>query len=426
MNRNPLVGFGLAVLLGVLAGCATHPPSPPAAAGAAGGAGASAPAGASLNAAGFARWVAGFRSLAKARGVAPAVLAEAFDNAEFRPRVIALDHHQPEFNQPIWSYLDTAVSATRVAAGRAKLAAHRAVAARVAARYGVPAPVLVAIWGMESDYGANMGHFETINALATLGYQGRREKFVDRQLYAALKILGDNDISPAELRGSWAGAMGNPQFMPTSFLRYAVDADGDGKPDIWHSVPDTLASIAHYLAANGWQAGQPWGCEVILPKGFNYALTDGQTHRSTAAWRAAGVQAVSGRQLPAFAAAAIIVPAGARGPAFMVGPNFRAIRHYNNATSYALAVGLLADQIRGEPGVQQPWPRNEQTLSRPQVRSLQQKLDALGYASGQPDGVLGPRTRSALRAFQRAHGLTADGFPTRSLLSRVQAAAGQG
>lgn len=372
---------------------------------------------------GFARWVAAFRKRAAAQGVSQATLDRAFGPAEFLPRIIELDNRQPEFSRAIWDYLDTAVSDTRVAHGRDKLSAYGGIANRDTAQYGVPAAVLMAIWGIESNYGGNFGNYETIDALATLGYDGRRQTFAENQLYAAMKILDNGDIARADMRGSWAGAMGNTQFLPTSFLSYAVDADGDGRRDIWGSIPDTLASTANYLAKNGWQASQPWGREIALPADFDYAQADGDTKRSTAAWRAAGVRAVDSRGLPNFDAAAIIAPAGASGPAFMVGPNFRVILRYNNATSYALAVGLLADRIVGKPGVQQPWPRHEARLSRSDVRTLQHDLNRLGFGSGTPDGIVGPNTRAGLRAFQRAHGLTADGFPTERLLNKVAAAA---
>lgn len=377
---------------------------------------------AGLSSAGFAGWVRNFRRQARARGVAPSTLASAFDDAVFAPHVIELDRRQPEFNRPIWTYLDAAVSSARVRHGRQVLAAHRDVVRDVARRYGVSPDIMAAIWGIESNYGQNVGHYETIDALATLGYDGRREDFAKRQLYAALKILGDGDIERDRMRGSWAGAMGNTQFLPTSFLRYAVDADGDGKRDIWGSIDDTLASTAHYLKSNGWRAGSPWGREVMLPPGFDYALADGETRHSSAQWRALGVRPVDRRGLPAFAAGAIIAPAGAHGPTFMVGHNFRVILRYNNATSYALAVGLLADRLAGHPGVQGGWPRDLASLSRDAIRRLQADLNTLGYDSGAPDGIVGPNTRRGVRAYQRAHGLIADGYPTDDLLQQIAAA----
>ena len=375
------------------------------------------------SAAGFADWVAGFRREATARGVAGATLADAFDDAALIPRVIELDNRQPEFNRAIWDYLDTAVSATRVAHGREKYAAHREVARDTEARYGVPGSVITAIWGMESNYGANYGSYETVDALATLGYDGRRESFAKNQLYAALKILANGDIPRERMQGSWAGAMGNTQFIPTSFVAYAVDADGDGRRDIWNSIPDTMASTANYLAENGWREGETWGREVRLPAGFDYAMANGQTERSSAQWQAMGVAAIDERGLPQLRDAGIIAPAGASGPAFMTGHNFRTILRYNNAVSYALGVALLSDRITGAPGVQAAWPRESATLSNAQTRTLQANLNRLGYSAGTPDGILGPNTNGAVRAFQRDRGLAADGFVTQALAEQIAEAA---
>ncbi len=372
---------------------------------------------------GFVDWVAGFRREAAARGVAGATLADAFDSAALIPRVIELDNRQPEFNRAIWDYLDTAVSDTRVTHGREKYEAYRDVARNTEARYGVPGSIITAIWGMESNYGANYGNYETIDALATLGYDGRRESFAKNQLYAALKILANGDIPRDRMKGSWAGAMGNTQFIPTSFVAYAVDADGDGRRDIWNSIPDTMASTANYLAKNGWRDGEPWGREVRLPAGFDYAVADGKTERSSAQWQAMGVSAVDNRGLPELSDAGIIAPAGASGPAFMTGHNFRTILRYNNAVSYALGVALLSDRITGAPGVQADWPRGAATLSNAETRTLQANLNRLGYSAGTPDGILGPNTNSAVRAFQRDHGLAADGFVTQALAERVAGAA---
>jgi len=373
-------------------------------------------------AAGFADWVSGFRQRAQRKGVSSSTLKNAFGNAEFIPRIIELDNRQPEFNRAIWDYLDTAVSDSRVRHGSEKLAQYDDLSRRVENDYGVPRTVITAIWGMESNYGSNFGSFETIDALATLGYDGRRESFAESQLYAAMKILDEGDISRTDMRGSWAGAMGHTQFLPTSFLAYAVDGDNDGKRDIWGSIPDVMASTANYLARNGWDRGDTWGREVTLPASFDYTLADGDTRRSSSAWQSAGVKAIDSRGMPNFSSAGVIAPAGAKGPAFIVGPNFRTILRYNNATSYALAVGLLSDRLAGEPGVQAAWPRDLASLSNSQVRQLQGGLNALGYGSGTPDGIVGPNTRSGIRAFQRDHGLIADGYPTSELLDKVQAA----
>lgn len=371
---------------------------------------------------GFNRWLADFRREAAARGVAAGTLANAFNNAELIPRVIELDNRQPEFNRAIWDYLDTAVSQTRVTHGREKYAAHQDIAATTRDRYGVPGTIITAIWGMESNYGANYGNYETLDALATLGYDGRRESFAKEQLYAALKILANGDIPRERMKGSWAGAMGNTQFIPTSFVAYAVDVDGDGRRDIWDSIPDTMASTANYLARNGWRAGETWGREVRLPAGFDYAVANGKTEKTSAQWQAMGVSAIDERGLPSLRDAGIIAPAGASGPAFMTGHNFRTILRYNNAVSYALGVALLSDRIAGEPGVQAGWPRDQATLSNADTRALQRDLNRLGYGAGTPDGILGPNTNNAVRAFQRDHGLAADGFVTQALAARVSSA----
>ncbi|MBH8579285.1 lytic murein transglycosylase [Bisbaumannia pacifica] len=413
----------LPLLLLVLAGCQATPPE--ARAGDADESPArvaEAPAEAAAEAqppADFTGWLAQFRRQARAEGIGEATLAQALDGLRYRPRVIELDRYQPEFVRPIWEYLDTAVSAQRVNQGRTKLADHRQTAEAVARRFGVPAEILVAIWGIESNYGGNFGSFSTLEALATLAYDGRRRDFARGELLAALRIIEAGDISADAMIGSWAGAMGHTQFIPSSFVAYAVDGDGDGRRDIWGSIPDVLASTANYLAEAGWRRGETWGVEVRLPAGFDYAQAELATRRSADEWAAMGVRGVNGAALPDFAAASVLVPAGANGPAFLVGPNYRAILRYNNATSYALAVGTLAERIAGRDGVVSAWPRGEQPLTRGQVRELQERLNARGFDTGTPDGILGPNTRRGLRAFQRSIGEAADGFATRRLLEAL-------
>ena len=273
---------------------------------------------------------------------------------------------------------------------------------------------------MESNYGANTGDVSTIDALATLGFEGRRAHWARGQLLAALKIVQSGDIDRAHMIGSWAGAMGQTQFLPSSFLDYAVDADGDGRRDLWSSMADVMASTANFLARSGWQADQPWGVEVRLPPGFDAGRADDRVRQPAHQWAAEGVQALGGAALPDLADATILQPAGVRGPAFMVGANFRAILRYNNSTSYALAVGLLAQGLAGGPGVQAPWPRDLRALTRSQLRALQTALNERGFDSGPPDGLMGPATRDALRRFQRSVDLVADGYPTLDLLERLQ------
>lgn len=369
---------------------------------------------------GFARWVTNFRVGASAAGIDDATLRVAFDEVRYLPRVVELDRAQPEFTRTVRDYLDVAVSPQRVALGQAKLIEFRAEVDAAAARYGVPAAIVIAIWGIESNYGSNHGSIPTIDALATLGFEGRREDWARGQLLAALRIIRSGDITRAQMIGSWAGAMGQTQFLPSVFLAAAVDADGDGRRDIWGSMADVTASTANFLKASGWQAGQAWGAEVQLPPGFDVGRADDTLRQSTAQWAAEGVAATDGAPLPAFADATLLLPAGARGPAFLVGPNFRAILRYNNSTSYALAVGLLAQRVAGGPGVQAPWPPDLTALTRSQVMALQTALNARGFASGAPDGVVGPATRAGLRGYQRSVGLPADGYPTPELLQRIQ------
>jgi len=369
----------------------------------------------------FAAWVAEFRRQALAEGIGAVTLAAAFDEVRYLPRIIELDRAQPEFTRQVWDYLDTAVSAARVRQGRAQLAEYQSAIEAASRRYGVPAEILVAIWGIESNYGSNFGSFSTIDALATLGYDGRRPDFARSELLAALRILQRGDIDREHMRGSWAGAMGHTQFLPSSFEAYARDADGDGRRDIWGSIADVMASTANYLAEAGWRQGEPWGSEVQLPESFDYAQTELDVRRSSQAWLAQGVQGVRDANLPALDQASIIAPAGARGPAFLVGHNFRMIMRYNASTSYALAVARLSERLAGEPELVGDWPRQEPALSRSQVKRLQQRLNARGFDVGAPDGVIGPNTRRGLRDYQRSLGVTPDGFATVGLLERLEA-----
>ncbi len=367
----------------------------------------------------FARWVREFRADARAAGIGPATLALALDDVHFLPQVIASDGAQPEFSRPIWDYLDGAMSKPRIARGLEKLEQLRTDTAPIAAQYGVPLEILVAIWGMESSYGSFAGNISTIDALASLGFEGRRETWARGQLLAALKILQNGDIDRARMLGSWAGAMGQTQFLPTNYLAYAVDADGDGHRDIWGSVADVMASTANFVAKSGWQAGQVWGTEVVLPLGFDYAQADMGVRKTSHAWADAGVKAMDSAPLPSLSDSSILLPAGARGPAFLVGPNFRTILRYNNATHYALAVCLLAQRFANGPAVMAPWPRDVLPLSRSQIQALQSALNARGFDTGVPDGLLGSATRSGLRKYQQSVGLPADGYPTLEILQAL-------
>ena len=419
----------MALALALLGGCASAPsnaplqPSPPTASSPAvttPPAPAPAPPGEAELQPGFAQWMADFRASARASGISETTLRSAFDNVQYLPRVIELDRAQPELTRTVWDYLENAVTPQRVAAGQDKLQQFRNESEAAASRYGVPPGILFAIWGMESNYGSNYGNTPTVDALATLGFEGRRGDWARAELLAALKILDNGDIARERMIGSWAGAMGQTQFLPSNFLAYAVDADGDGRRDIWGSMADVMASTANFLSRAGWQAGKPWGVEVRLPPGFDFGRADTAVRQSTARWAAEGLRAVEGQQLPEFDDGTILLPAGARGPAFLVGPNFRAILRYNNSTSYALAVGLLAQRLGGGSGVQASWPRDLVALTRSQLLELQTALNQRGVASGTPDGVMGPATRDGLRRYQRSVGLPADGYPSAELLQRLQ------
>lgn len=369
---------------------------------------------------GFDRWRAQFCAQALAAGITEATLRATLDGATFLPRTIALDRSQPEFTRSTWDYLDSAVSASRVRNGQTQLARVRTEADAATRRFGVPGPVLVAVWGMESNYGQNFGDIPVIDALATLAFEGRREAWARGELMAALNIVQQGDIDAAHMIGSWAGAMGQTQFMPSAFLAHAVDADGDGRRDIWRSLPDVLASTANYLRKAGWVSDEACAPEVTLPADFKPERADPSVTQDSTAWSAEGLRLAGGAPLPAMAQASILQPAGVRGPAFLVGRNFRAVLRYNNATSYALGVCLLAQRIDGGPALQAAWPRNQRTLGRSEVLALQTALNQRGFAAGQPDGLLGPATRAALRGYQRSIGLPADGFPTVDILQTLQ------
>lgn len=368
----------------------------------------------------FAQWIANFRETARAAGIDEATLHAALDGVHLRPRAVEQDRAQPEFTRALWDYLDAIISPQRIAAGQQKLLQFQAEADAASSRYGVPGPILMAVWGLESNYGSNYGDVPVFDALATLGFEGRREAWARSELLAALKILQRHDIEKDRMVGSWAGAMGQTQFMPSSYLAYAVDADGDGRRDIWGSMADVLASTANFLARSGWRADESWGTEVQLPAGFDPARADSGLRQTSAQWAAEGVRTMDDTPLPTLADASILQPAGVRGPAFLVGHNYRTILRYNNSTSYALTVCLLAQRIAGGPSVQGSWPRDLRALNRSEILALQTALNRKGFESGKPDGQLGPATRSALQQYQRSIGLPADGFPTADLLTRLQ------
>lgn len=369
--------------------------------------------------AGFARWVEGFRPRALRAGITPATFDRAFRSVRYDPEVIRRDRTQAEFTRAIWEYLDSAVSETRIANGRRSLSEQARSLQAIEARYGVEKEVVAAIWGLESSYGSFRGNTHVLSALATLAYDGRRGAFFEQELIAALRILQAGDVTPEAMRGSWAGAMGHTQFIPSSYLAYAVDFRGDGRRDIWSDDPtDALASTAAYLARHGWTPGQPWGLEVRLPPGLPAALAG--ERRSIAEWRRAGLTRIDGRPLPDHGPAALFLPAGMRGPAFLTFDNFRVIKRYNNADSYALAIGHLSDRLRGAGPIVAPWPRGDRPLSREEREELQRLLTQRGFDTGGIDGRIGPGTLAAVRAYQSAVGLPPDGYVSLELLQRLR------
>ncbi|MCD1607634.1 lytic murein transglycosylase [Stutzerimonas kunmingensis] len=367
----------------------------------------------------FSQWREQFRAEALAAGISAATFDQAFAGVQPDPAVIEADRSQPEFTRPVWQYLEGAISPQRVRSGRRLLSEHATTLDQIEARYGVDRETLVAVWGLESSFGQIMGDKSVIRSLATLAHEGRRPAFAKSQLIAALEILQHGDVAPQRMRGSWAGAMGQTQFIPTTYNTHAVDFDGDGKRDIWNSSADALASAAHYLQASGWKQGKAWGFEVELPEGFDYALADTEIRKPLAEWRSLGLRNLPGDQEEA--SASLLLPAGHRGPAFLIMDNFRAILRYNNSSAYALAIGLLAENFQGKGDVAGSWPRGEQPLSRSERLELQERLVAQGFDPGTPDGIIGANTRKAIRGFQQRLGWPADGHPTQELLGRLRA-----
>ena len=368
--------------------------------------------------AGLQNFVQSFRSRAVASGVSPATYDRAMRIARYNPEVIRLDRKQAEFSRPVWLYLDSAVSDVRITTGRQKAAQLSGTLSQIEARYGVPREIVLAVWGMESNFGANRGKMQIIPSLATLAYDGRRGEMFQNQLIAALRILQAGDTDPEHMLGSWAGAMGHTQFMPTSYLDYAVDFTGDGRRDIWSDDPtDSLASTANYLRRNGWVPGQAWGAEVQLPPGFNMGLVGKGTRRSD--WAAQGVRRMGGGALPG-GNGSIIMPAGANGPAFLILDNFRSILRYNNSDNYALGVAYLGERIAGRNGIQGSWPRNDRALSTAERQEIQQRLRAKGFYQGEIDGLFGSATMESVAAYQRSIGVTPDGYPTSILLGQLR------
>ena len=371
----------------------------------------------------FAAFVESLRPLASAQGVSRETFDAALARVTLDRSIIKLTRKQAEFVKPVWQYLDGAVSPERLARGREMASQWSDTLARAESRYGVDRHVILGVWGIETSFGENTGGHSVIRSLATLAFVKYRGTFFRDELIVALKILEEGHVGAAGMRGSWAGAMGQTQFMPSSFRDYAVDFNGDGKRDIWGSVPDALGSTAKYLKQHGWVAGQPWGCEADLPEGFQPSAAEQYRYQPVSAWAARGVACVGARSIPASGEATLFLPSGLRGPVLLVTPNFKVIKSYNNSTSYALAVALIGEGIAGHGGLRAAWPRGDRQLSPGQSRDMQRLLKRLGYDVGEVDGKLGEKARDALRDWQGKHGLPADGYPTPRLLEKLRGGA---
>ncbi len=368
----------------------------------------------------FGPWLQELKAEAISRGVRKATLETALAGVQPIPRVLELDRRQPEFTLTLWRYLSRAISDARIAKGRAMLVKHKKLLDKVSAKFGVQPRFLVAFWGLESNFGQYTGTFPVLGALATLAHDQRRAKFFRAQLLAALTLIDQGNFSH-RVKGSWAGAMGNHQFIPTTYQGYAYDFDGDGKRDLWTSLPDIFASAANYLSRSGWQGDKTWGREVRLPQGFDFNLSGLNTQKPLSDWQSLGIRRTDGGNLPSVdIAASVILPAGYTGPAFLIYKNYRTILVWNRSLLYAIAVGHLADRIVGGGPLQAKKPANDEPLSRADVKNMQLLLARHGHDAGTPDGVIGPKTRQAIKAYQKRAKLPADGYPNLGLIERLQ------
>lgn len=372
----------------------------------------------------FSEWKEQFSLYAQTHDITKSTLDTALTPLAVNDKVLALIAKQPEFTKPIWEYLDTAVSVQRVLKGKILLARHQTLLKKIEARYGVQSEYIVAIWGLETGYGSNFGSNNVLRSLATLAYGSERKDFYCNELVAALKIIQQGDISAEKMIGSWAGAMGHTQFMPSTYEHFAVSFDGDTQRDLWNSLEDAFASTANYLEKSGWQKNQSWGIEVKLPETMNWELNDPSTWLTLTDWAKVGISSIDQRPLHSHGVdgqeARLFLPAGHKGPVFLVFRNFMAIKKYNNADSYALAVAHLGDRIRGDKKLITRWPRSDTPLSFNENKDLQSLLSGLGYDTGEIDGKVGPNTRQALRYWQKDKGLPADGYVNKRILELLR------
>ncbi len=371
---------------------------------------------------GLQEWMAGFRVRAVEAGIQEALFDQVMQGVTYDAETVKRDRNQAEFTKTIWDYLDTAVSDLRIANGQKALSKWDGMLTNIEARFGVEKEVIVAIWGLESAYGTFRGTNPVINGLATLAYDARRADFFEAELMHALRILQNGDITSDRMRGSWAGAMGHTQFMPSSYQSHAVDWNKDGKRDIWGDNPqDALASTAAYLKHYGWTKGQPWGGEVRLPDGFEYTLADREILKLPSEWEDLGVRTVDGSLKDAYGPASVLLPGGAQGAAFMIFSNFAVIEKYNTADAYVVGIGHLSDRITGGKEIEHTWPRQLRALSKDERIELQKRLTAAGFDTVKIDAKMGPLTINAVRRFQQSQGILPDGYPSLQLLDRLRA-----
>lgn len=369
----------------------------------------------------FAQCLARLEQDALERGLDSPEVRQAIAGVSPVERVLELDRSQPEFAQTFWGYFDQRVNSYRIETGRVLKQRHEDLLEQIHREFGVPGHYLLAFWGLETNFGGYFGNMPVLNSLATLACDERRSEFFSRQFVDALEIIHRGDITAEAMRGSWAGAMGHTQFMPSVYLEHAIDYDDSGQTDLWGSIPDALASAANYLRSMGWRDGERWGREVQLPEDFDFADLGLEYKASVDEWASRGVRQVNGQRLPrSQMPASLLLPAGHRGPAFLVYDNFHIIMRWNRSTLYALSVGVLADRINGAGGLTASPPQDTQALRLDEVREIQERLNQLGFDAGVVDGMIGPATQAAIARYQRQHDLISDGFADQALLQHLR------
>ena len=369
----------------------------------------------------FQEWLTFFRKKAMKKGVSPETVLAAFKDVSLLDKVIQIDRRQKEYSLSFTNYINNSISISRIQIGKMKIRENAGILQRIESKYGIPPEILVSLWGLESNFGSFTGKFSTVNTLATLAYEGRRRDFFTNELLCALAVLDSGSITVQEMTGSWAGAMGQPQFMPSTFQYYAIDGNGDGKKDIWQSTSDVLASAANYLSEAGWKKGEKWGTEVVLPEHFDPYQAKLSLEKTVEEWGALGVRNSDGTELQGTALnGSILLPAGRFGPAFLVFHNFRVIREWNKSMNYALTAGHLADRIAGGAPLVGLDRQRDNNLSRQDAVMIQRVLSSLGYYRDKIDGMIGVKSREAIREYQKDKELPADGYPSDDLILRLR------